>query len=124
MEDAPQRAKHILAVYLDRGRRALSLFAAGDPDEATALLARRKAAFHNFCAVDHLARTQGHDLAQDPEAQALTAASLAVDEDLRRALAKAQADALQQMTRLRAARQKISRYHSGDPSGAQFTRTA
>jgi hypothetical protein len=55
-----------LRVYLERGEQALTALESGDIEEFFAQLDKRRAAFHNFRAIDHLARTANVDLAQEP----------------------------------------------------------
>jgi hypothetical protein len=64
---ASEKAKIALRVYRDRGRLALEALDREDVAEFFSLLDKRRAAFHNFRALDHLARTEGVDLAQDDE---------------------------------------------------------
>lgn len=66
-----EKAKKALQVYLERGRNALSALESGKIDEFFAQLDGRRAAFHNFRALDHLALAANIDLAQDPDVKQL-----------------------------------------------------
>lgn len=65
------KARTALRVYLERGQLALKALESGDVEEFFAQLDKRRAAFHNFRALDHLARTANVDLAQDPDVKEL-----------------------------------------------------
>lgn len=124
MQDFARQAEEALSVYLARGEAALASLKGGNFDEASELLRKRNAAFHNFRAQDALALKVGQDLS-------LTAAAQRIWQDIRTvelallelmSIEREKAGTLHQ--RLREARQKISRYHSGNPDQPRFEKTA
>jgi hypothetical protein len=124
MQDFARQAKEALSVYLARGNAALECLRAGNFDEASDLLRKRNAAFHNFRAQDALALAEGQDLTLTEEAQSLWQDIRAVEKALSSlmSLEREKAGALYQ--RIREARQKIIRYHSGNPDHPRFEKTA
>jgi plasmid stability protein len=124
MRDTVGQAKKALAVYLARGRAALAKLRAGQYDEATEVLRRRGAAFHNFRAVDALALTEGRDITADPAAQALWQEIRVVDVELRDELQEAHAKTAALYQKIRETRAKIAAYRSGRASGPRFEKTA
>lgn len=118
--DHARQALVALGVYLERGETALRSLESGDPDGAALVLAKRSAAFHNFRALDHLARQNGQDLGADPEAQTLWAKIFDLERRLVPKLEDARERALGLTTKVREARTKLARFHSGGtPSDPQ-----
>jgi hypothetical protein len=124
MQDFARQAKEALSVYLKRGEAALEALKAGNYDEATDLLRKRNAAFHNFRAQDALASKTGRDLGEDAEVRAIWQSLRKLESELNQELqvAKEKTGTLHQ--KIRDARQKIIRYHSGNPDQPRFEKTA
>lgn len=123
MQDFARQAKEALAVYLERGKAALACMNDGKIDEAMELLKKRNAAFHNFRAQDALALKDGKDLSLSEDAQHLWQEITKIEKSLNALVAseKEKAGILHQ--KIREARQKISRYHSGNPDQPRFAKT-
>jgi hypothetical protein len=113
-----------LAVYLERGLAALTSLRAGRYDEATEVLRRRGAAFHNFRAVDALALTEGRDITAAPVAQDLWQKIREVDVKLSDELRAAHAKTAALYQKIRETRAKIAAYRSGRSEGPRFEKTA
>lgn len=124
VEDLASRVKHVLAVYLERGRLALAALAEGRIDDARETLALRNAAFHNLRAVDALAQGAGQDAAMDPQTLALWDETRRVDAALVKALADAHAETKQLYERVREARRKIGKYRARKGERTSFTKSA
>lgn len=124
MEDLSRRVKHVLAVYLERGERAVQALTDRKYDEAREILLLRNAAFHNLRAVDALAQGEGLDAAQDPETLAIWDRTRQVDKRLAEALTVAKDETERLHQRLREARQKIGKYRAGTTDAGTFTKTA
>jgi hypothetical protein len=124
MRDSARHARIALGVYLERGRAALECLRAGRYDEATALLHKRTAAFHNFRAVDAIAHAEGHDLARDPEVMATWSELRVLEKALAAELIAARERTADLYQKIRAARAAIGAFRSGRPDQPQFTRTA
>lgn len=124
MQDFARQAKEALAVYLARGKAALDCLKAGEIDQASDLLRKRNAAFHNFRAQDALAQKEGKDLSLTEEAQSLWQEIQKIEKELAPlvAIEKEKAGHLHQ--KIRDARQKIIRYRSGNPDHPRFEKTA
>jgi hypothetical protein len=124
MRDSARHAKTALTVYLERGRSALEALRACRYDEATALLQKRSAAFHNFRAVDALAQAEGEDLAKDAEVLRLWQELRTLEKELAVALETARSRTADLFQKIRAARAAIGAFHSGRSDAPRFTRTA
>jgi hypothetical protein len=125
MDDLSHMVKHALAVYLDRGRRALDELACGKADEARATLRWRNAAFHNFRALDARAQLAGFDVSRDGEAQATYQEIIRLDKQLESALAAVLDDTKIELGKVRAARGALGRYRSRQQQGSgRFSKTA
>ncbi len=125
--DSARHALVALAVYCERGEAAQRCFAAGDPDGGAAALQSRTAAFHNFRALDHMARQDGTDLAANPEAQALLARIRTLETELVTHLEAARRRAQEQTSKVREARAKVARFRSssaGTHRGGGFNQGA
>lgn len=123
MQDFARQAKEALSVYLKRGESALDALKAGNFDEATDLLKRRNAAFHNFRAQDALAMQEGRDLGENSEVQDIWHAIRKIEVELNQELSAAREKTGLLHQRIRDARQTISRYHSGNPDQPRFEKT-
>lgn len=124
MSASSQHVKHVLEVYLERGRTALEALKQDRLDDAVHVLSLRAAAFHNFRAADALALADGYDAAQDPQIQTLWIQIREIETALAPELTRAQDETRREALRVRDARQKISGYRSGSPDGTTFTKTA
>ena len=124
MQDFARQAATALVVYLERGRKALECLNAGRTEEATGILAKRNAAFHNFRARDALALAEGQDLNLSPEVQGVWQEIKALDLELKSAVQQAHAETGRLYQRVREARQKIGRYRSGSADQPSFEKTA
>ena len=124
MEDLTCRVKHVLAVYLQRGRLALVALGEGRIDEAQEILNLRNAAFHNLRAIDALAIDGGADAAKDSQIQALWGETRQVDVALNEALAHARIETKRQYERVREARTKIGKYRGSKIDPTSFTKSA
>ncbi len=124
MQDFAHQASKALAVYLERGKAALASLKAGRFDEASKILTKRNAAFHNFRAKDALALAEGKDLRLSEKAQGLWQEILVLERELKSELSEAHAKTGQLFQKIREARQKIGRYRSGSPDQPNFEKTA
>lgn len=124
MRDFSRQAKDILSVYLARGEAALAKLREGRIDEASEILKKRNAAFHNFKAQDALAQAEGQDLSLDVEGQEIWQKLRTLEPLLAQELKTAHDKTGRLYQRIREARQKISRYHSGNPGNSRFEKTA
>jgi hypothetical protein len=102
------RAARALEVYLERGRRALASLEQGDADAAATLLAKRSAAFHNFRALDALAREAGEDVVALPSVLQIYLAVKELEPKLAAAVEAARDRALEQYRNVRATRRKLN----------------
>ncbi len=123
MQDFARHAKEALAVYLARGKAAHECLKAGNFDEASELLRKRNAAFHNFRAQDALALKEGNDLSLTAEARHLWQEIRIIERDLLELMTQEKEKAGTLHQKLRAARQSIIRYHSGNPDQPRFEKT-
>jgi hypothetical protein len=112
MRDYASQAAQALAVYVERGRKALAAIEAGELDEAERLLRLRGAAFHNFRALDDLALKAGIDLGGDERLAALAAADAERRGPLEKALRAVYAKTGRQLAKIREARQTLGNYRS------------
>lgn len=110
--DPARHALAALTVYCERGEAALHAFSNADPEGAVELLQRRTAAFHNFRALDHMARQAGNDLMTNPEALTLFATIRTLETELVTHLEVARERALEQTIKVREARTKVARFRS------------
>lgn len=120
MRNLEQQARRILNVYLERGQTALAELRSDNVDAALAILRLRKAAFHNFRAIDALAVAQGLDLNSIPDFAGLFIQLQSLDIHLTEEMLKARELAGEQAHRLNAARRKISKYRSTVDSSSRF----
>lgn len=124
MQDFARNAKEALSVYLARGKAAHECLKAGNFDEASELLRKRNAAFHNFRAQDALALKEGKDLTLSEEAQALWQEIRRLEQELSQIMTVEKERAGSLHVKLREARQTIIRYRSGNPDQPRFEKTA
>ncbi len=124
MQDFARQAKEALAVYLARGHAALECLKAGEIDQASELLRKRNAAFHNFKAQDALALQEGKDFSQTEEARELWREIQKVEKELSPLVAEEREKAGILHQKIRDARQTIIRYRSGTPDHPRFEKTA
>jgi hypothetical protein len=120
MSKYASQALHALAVYLERGRKALECISINDLDEAERLLRLRNAAFQNFRALDDLALKDGVDLSQDPSVPALLAEVASLHGPLDQALQDVFEKTGRQLAKIREARQTLSSYRSKTARAAGF----
>jgi hypothetical protein len=114
----------ILSVLLDRAKRALELVQLGDIDAAIVELERRRAAWLNLRAVDALVLRSAWSPEQSQRTADLTAALLRLDEQLDRAIGLAAARENVALVKTASARQRLSRYRSGESVGGRFEGSA
>lgn len=120
MRNLEQQAKRILDVYLERGHAALAEFRLKNVDAALKTMKLRKAAFHNFQAIDALAVKSGLDLISIPDFAGLFIQLQSLDIHLKDEMQKAKDLAGEQARRLNVARRKISKYRSTVDSSSRF----
>lgn len=124
MDDLAHRVKHVLAVYLDRGRQAVKALHEGRFDEAQEILLLRNAAFHNFKAVDALAMANGCDVASDDQTLDLWSDIRKIDVELNAALAIARDATKELHDKIHIARSKIGKYRARKAVNTSFTKSA
>lgn len=112
-QTSAQKAVQALNVYLERGKLALAAMDKDDTSEFLALLDKRRAAFHNFRALDHLAQSEGVDLAHDPEVKRIWNEIRATNSLLQKISGRAVSDMESQTKRLSIGRSVSQKYGSG-----------
>lgn len=105
-----EKAKIALKVYHERGVSALQALEAGNIEEFFALLDKRRAAFHNFRALDHLAMRAQVDLAEDPDVQKIWSEIEAVNKLLSATTSQAMQTMESQVTRLATSKTVSTKY--------------
>lgn len=120
MRNLAEQVKRILEVYLTRGEAALEYFHSGDTDQAIEILQNRKAAFHNFRAVEKIAEDRGMDWNEIPDFAGLLSRMQSVDSHLKDEMKKARDLAEVQAKKLNAARRKIGKYRSSVEGQSRF----
>jgi hypothetical protein len=110
----PERALHILTIYHERGLKALSELEVELYDDADTTLTKRKAAFHNFRAVDHRVRQEGYPEPIWLKLVELWKAIEPVDQALMEALLKAKRNTQVQLAQISKVRAALSRFKGRD----------
>jgi len=64
-----EKTKTVLKIYLERGKLALAALESEEMETFYAMMDKRRVAFHNFRALDHLVRVGGVDLAELSDVQ-------------------------------------------------------
>jgi hypothetical protein len=64
-----EKTKAVLKIYLERGKLALAALASEDIETFYDIMDKRRIAFHNFRALDHMVQVGGVDLAQHSDVQ-------------------------------------------------------
>jgi len=70
-KDLIEKTKKVLQIYLERGRFALSALESEDMNTFHDIMDKRRIAFHNFRALDHLVQSKGVDLAEHSDVKEL-----------------------------------------------------
>src|SRR4051812_21731133 len=123
MQDFPKQVRMALEVYCKRGEVALKYFSEQNFEGVEKMLQLRSAAFHNFCAIDDLARKTGYDAKTDPQVNLLIETLRGVNEKLELCV-RAMRDQLgNEMARLRKTRQKLGKYRSGNLTDNRFEKS-
>ena len=111
-----ERACTALTVYYERGARALELIRQEEWDDADAMLNMRKAAFHNFRAVDHLALQEGYTAEQDAQLKAIWGQVSSVDSELLAVMTAAREKMEAELIRLSKVKATLGKFRSGHAS--------
>ena len=111
-----ERACTALTVYYERGARALELIRQEEWDDADAMLNMRKAAFHNFRAVDHLALQEGYTAEQDVQLKAIWGQVSSVDSELLAVMTAAREKMEAELIRLSKVKATLGKFRSGHAS--------
>ncbi len=111
-----ERACTALTVYYERGARALELIRQEEWDDADAMLNMRKAAFHNFRAVDHLALQEGYTAEQDAQLKAIWGQVSSVDSELLAVMTAAREKIEAELIRLSKVKATLGKFRSGHAS--------
>jgi len=114
----------ILSVLLDRAKRALELVQSGDIDAAIVELERRQAAWLNLRAVDAMVPQSVWSPEQSQKAAELSAALTKQDLQLDKAIGLAAARENVALVKTASARQRLSRYRSGESVVGRFEGSA
>ncbi|MCX6118998.1 MAG: hypothetical protein NT027_15795 [Proteobacteria bacterium] len=114
MDTWADRSLRALKVYLDRGALALADLREKKFDEADELLRKRKAAFLNFKAADHLALLEGYTEDQRLELQTLTGQINDQNQQLMESLEEAKGQLGSQLQQLSKARAAVKKYRSNE----------
>ncbi len=69
--DLIEKTKNVLKIYLERGRIALAALESEDMETFYDVMDKRRIAFHNFRALDHMVQSKGVDLAQHSDVKQL-----------------------------------------------------
>lgn len=112
-QSSAKKAVVALGVYLERGRLALAAIDRQDINEFLDLLDKRRAAFHNFRALDHLAQAEGVDLALNPEVKLIWQEIVETNSLLQQISGRAVSDMELQTKRLNNGRSVFLKYGSG-----------
>jgi hypothetical protein len=121
MRDFTRQAKIAFSCYLDRGERALLALQTGDIAAAEALLAARKAAFHNFMAADAIVQKRGENIALDAEMLRVAGEVVRVNRALAQEIASAMARLRHESRAVGKARMLIGRYRSESVGSKSIT---
>lgn len=124
MEDRAKHAVHVLEVMLERSEQAIALLKAGNLDDGLAMLRGRDIAFHNFAAVEWQLRQDQVQVELLPNVSQIRDKIAVLDEVLAQCLATVKTDLEDDMRRVVAARQSISKYRTRPSDEPNFERTA
>jgi hypothetical protein len=106
------RALKALKVYVERGELSLQLLLEDRIEEADAILDKRRAAFYNFRALDHLARKEGYAIEAEIRLKKLVDVARAQDQLLMGKLQVLLTDQKEQLGQIKRAMAALKHYRS------------
>jgi hypothetical protein len=108
-----EKAKSVLRIYLDRGRTALAALEADDMEAFNDVMNKRRIAFFNFRALDHLVQSKGVDLALHSDVKQLWQEIKETNSLLEEISSQKMDETDEQASRLNKGRNISQRYGSG-----------
>lgn len=114
------QAKICLETYLSRGRDAIKFLNSNCADEALEVLKWRKAAFHNFRALDQVLSQQDSNYLKHAELRQLGQEIQETDQELELAIHQQLGSLKQALIQTRETKRKIQRFHSGHQQRPEF----
>jgi len=113
MDKSFHQVKVCLETYLNRGRAAISCLQNDQPDEALEILKWRRAAYHNFRAIDKALSAKHADYLNQSSFSQLWQDIQQVDKILEEQIQRQLTSIKSALVQTRMAKDKIQRFHSG-----------
>ena len=124
LEERARRALSALRVLRDRSRVALEALEGGDYERGSAFLKLKTVAFHNFRALDAMAKDAGLDLSRMDDAKKLWLDIRALDAELSHRLGFVREGLKAEAAKVAEARLVLGRYRSEEVRKSGFASTA